>query len=91
MLAASTIALTLSMMGLVTPGNTPGGRDWCAKMRGSLRCAYATEQQCRASAGGGGTCVHRPSSARRQYAIDLLTTPRRQRCQPILIEGFQSR
>jgi len=69
-LAAGSIAVTLrmmallSMIGLATPTNAQGGRDWCAKIRGSLRCHFATEAQCRASASGRGICVHRPSSTR---------------------------
>lgn len=63
-LAASTVAIAMSMTVLATPANARS-QAWCSRMQGALHCMYATEEQCRASVSGrGGTCVPRHPTAK---------------------------
>ncbi|WP_347379569.1 DUF3551 domain-containing protein [Bradyrhizobium sp. STM 3843] len=51
----------LSIVPIATPANA--ANEWCSKHKGMTRCAYATEDQCRASRSGrGGTCFRRQAS-----------------------------
>jgi hypothetical protein len=58
-LAATSIALTVGMMALATPGETRE-IEWCSRIQGATNCMYYTHAQCRASISGrGGSCVRR--------------------------------
>lgn len=63
LLAAASIALTASMMTLVTPAQARG-TNWCSRHQGQLHCMYHSHAQCQASVSGGrGYCVRNPHSA----------------------------
>jgi len=60
-LAVASIALTVSMMTLVTPAQAEQRIGWCSRQGGQLHCMYHSHAQCRASVSGGrGTCVRNP-------------------------------
>jgi len=63
-LAATSIALTASMMTLATAATQQQGQqpiNWCSRIQGHLHCMYHSHAQCRASVSGtGGTCVRNP-------------------------------
>jgi hypothetical protein len=61
-LIACGILGTLAIGPLATPADA-AQNQWCSRHRGMIHCAYATEEQCRASRSGrGGTCVPRQAS-----------------------------